>query len=363
VRSHSTAALPAVTTPATPRKRDSEALRVAGWLAGDFFVLAPSLLLFAAAGAPNGSAMASLIFFSVPALLLALVGVCIWGVVESLYVPEGLLYFAGHNMRGCAAGALVRGVTCNVQNELGETPLLLAVSKGHSEMVKILLLSGADPTIPDRFGLTALGLAQAQGRRDMTNLMGQNGNNAGSARPDHPPVRRSHTRRRLLVLALAGALLWIAATIATCERVEINALQFDDLGMAGELATLDLHVVHAVNQAGYVSGEVKDPDHPLARAIGLRGRRFWVRWPGPHQSYLPWKRVHEGASEPPPADARPGIWSIVLMVAWSLLVVGLLPQLLVGLRGLYPFLALSARARPVAPLAQAGKTSFGDPQR
>jgi hypothetical protein len=278
VGGRTTEPVPPASVGGTARKRHGTAFRAAGWLVGDIFVLAPFLVLSALWNEASDGGIGGLICIAVPALLLATLGTCIWGIVEALYVPEGLLFFAGNNMCGSARAAIARGVPCDVQNELGETPLLLAVTKGHSEMVKVLLQNGADLTIPDWFGQTPLGVASAQGRGDMMDLMGRCAKNAVPAGPGGPPVRRWHARRRLLILAVAGALVWASAVFIRC-RVE------------------------------------------------------------------------------------PGIGSILRMVAWSLLVVGLLPQPLIGLRGLYPFLALSARARAVAPLAQAGKTSFADPQR
>jgi hypothetical protein len=358
--------LPSVSVGVTREERHGAALRVVGWLAGDIFVLAPFLLLSAPPDAANAAPVWGLICIAVPALLLAVLGICIWGLVESLYVPEGLLFFAGTNMCGWARRSIARGVPCDVQNELGETPLLVAVTKGHIEMVKVLLHNGADPTIPDRFGQTALGLASARGPGDMADLLGRCAENAVPGRPGSAPVRHKHARRRLLFLAAAGAIVWITAALLKCDRVAITAEQFDRLFKSGQLKTAVL-ATGGKNSESYLTGAVKDPDDPNVRPLGLSGGRFWAALPRdtPREMLYtgPWKHVRVGGDPSPPADARPGIWSIVRMVAWSLLVVGLLPQPLIGLRGLYPFLALSARPLASAPLARAHKTSSGGPQR
>ncbi|KZW02100.1 ankyrin [Exidia glandulosa HHB12029] len=52
------------------------------------------------------------------------------------------------------------GVDLNAQDEFGFTPLHLAADRGSEEMVKLLLGHGADPSIKDPDGETALSLAQ-----------------------------------------------------------------------------------------------------------------------------------------------------------------------------------------------------------
>ena len=69
------------------------------------------------------------------------------------------------------------GIEVNHINRLGWTALLEAVILGdggsdHQQIVRLLLAAGADPTIPDRDGVTALEHAQAQGHTTIAKLLG-----------------------------------------------------------------------------------------------------------------------------------------------------------------------------------------------
>lgn len=68
------------------------------------------------------------------------------------------------------------GIDVNHVNRLGWTALLEAVILGdgglkHQRIVKILLAAGADPTIPDADGVTALGHAQSQGYDEIARIL------------------------------------------------------------------------------------------------------------------------------------------------------------------------------------------------
>jgi ankyrin repeat protein len=56
-----------------------------------------------------------------------------------------------------------RGTRLNDTNDRGQTALLLACGGGHVDVVRMLLLAGADPTVADRFGETPEGLAAREG--------------------------------------------------------------------------------------------------------------------------------------------------------------------------------------------------------
>ena len=47
----------------------------------------------------------------------------------------------------------------------GNTALLYAVQEGHVEIVKMLLLAGADPAVENKFGASAISLAAGHGHR------------------------------------------------------------------------------------------------------------------------------------------------------------------------------------------------------
>jgi serine/threonine-protein phosphatase 6 regulatory ankyrin repeat subunit B len=56
---------------------------------------------------------------------------------------------------------LKRGLDINLQNEQGETALILAAWYGREDLVELLLKKGADPNLKTRKGLSALKVASA----------------------------------------------------------------------------------------------------------------------------------------------------------------------------------------------------------
>ena len=66
-----------------------------------------------------------------------------------------------------------QGANPNARGDyLGWTPLHVAVQdKANAEVVKVLLASGADPTIADTRGETPYDLARAAGRADIAALL------------------------------------------------------------------------------------------------------------------------------------------------------------------------------------------------
>ena len=55
-------------------------------------------------------------------------------------------------MPGSIRFLVKQGLDINARGDLHETPLLLACSLGHSEMIKLLLELGADPNMVDYQG-------------------------------------------------------------------------------------------------------------------------------------------------------------------------------------------------------------------
>jgi hypothetical protein len=143
------------------------------------------------------------------ALLVGGLGVALWADAELRHVPEGLLFFARKGMMARARATMARGVSPNVRNYLGETPLFLAAANGHGEMVKVLLLNGANPALPNMFGQTAISVARAKGHTDIVDILSNS-----SLRGDHslPPTSTTwqpNARRWLAACIVLGASLVI----------------------------------------------------------------------------------------------------------------------------------------------------------
>ena len=67
------------------------------------------------------------------------------------------------------------GVSVNVQDYDGRSPLHLAASTGHADVVKLLLELGADIGIKDRFGGRPLDDATRERRYDCMKVRGASG--------------------------------------------------------------------------------------------------------------------------------------------------------------------------------------------
>jgi ankyrin repeat protein len=52
-----------------------------------------------------------------------------------------------------------------------DTPLIIAVGKGHEKVVKVLLANGADKEITNKFGDTALDIAEENGKEEVIKLL------------------------------------------------------------------------------------------------------------------------------------------------------------------------------------------------
>lgn len=66
---------------------------------------------------------------------------------------------------------LARGGDINAPDQRGRTPLMLAASRGHMELCRMLLECGADSSLRDNEGYTALEIAQHEGGRNVVHLI------------------------------------------------------------------------------------------------------------------------------------------------------------------------------------------------
>ena len=63
------------------------------------------------------------------------------------------------------------GADPNIQNKFGQTALIMASCEGHTEIIELLLNSGADPNIQNKFGRTALYCASCKEYKEIVELL------------------------------------------------------------------------------------------------------------------------------------------------------------------------------------------------
>jgi hypothetical protein len=89
--------------------------------------------------------------------------------------------------------ALATGADVNERNNGGQTALILAVIFGHTELVRLLVKSGANPHLRDNLGLDAVEWAQRRGLTDALELFGSNAAPAEKIRVNEKPLLTSET--------------------------------------------------------------------------------------------------------------------------------------------------------------------------
>jgi hypothetical protein len=232
-----------------------------------------------------------------------------------------------------------------MRNNLGETPLLLAAANEDRELVKLFLLHGANPTLPDKFGQTAISVARAKGHTDIVDVL-----SSRSLRGDHslPPTQttwRPNARRWLAASIILGASLVIGITYFGCEH-SISAEQFLRLAETNQIRNVD-------EDRGYLVGELGDRFQFSRDPMWLPSREFWLRKSNNDEVD---KAIHAHARVINPnynfhgVESRhsdlfdgtwPGDWVIVIMLAWPMAVLGLTFSFLVSL-DCFPFFTLSS---------------------
>jgi ankyrin repeat protein len=71
----------------------------------------------------------------------------------------GLFRAAVHGDQAAVEGSLRAGMSPDIQDDDGDTPLVLAAATGRSGIVDLLLRSGANPDLGGRDGMTPLMMA------------------------------------------------------------------------------------------------------------------------------------------------------------------------------------------------------------
>jgi hypothetical protein len=251
----------ATTRPAThPGARRWAPSRALGWLAGGVLVAAGAVLVCVwlsralsaemfAKEQPIGHRgyLIPILGTSCVGLGAVWVGTLVWQLIESLFTPEGLLFWARYGHAWEVKRAVLAGVPLDSRDDEGETALMRAAAKGHTEVVKLLLLHGANPELRNPFGQTALDLAQSTGRADTAAVLRQCCSTIGVTVPPSEPVWRP---RPLLALVLFSFLGSLAAGIWWKHEIADPRSRGDFLAMSaiwpGDWVLLPLVAVPAV---------------------------------------------------------------------------------------------------------------------
>ncbi|WP_428603333.1 ankyrin repeat domain-containing protein [Sedimenticola sp.] len=86
-----------------------------------------------------------------------------------------LMVKAGEKDRDVIPLLIKWGAKINHQNELGQTPLILAVTAGNRVLVKHLIQNGADVNLADHAGLSPLAIARERQDEDIIRMLERNG--------------------------------------------------------------------------------------------------------------------------------------------------------------------------------------------
>ncbi len=98
------------------------------------------------------------------------------------------------------------GTDLNPRNNFGDTPLILAVSRGNNEIAELLITKGADMEAKDRNGWTALMWAINEGNKKIVEPLIANGANVNATdREGRTPLMRaaSDGRKEIAELLIA----------------------------------------------------------------------------------------------------------------------------------------------------------------
>ena len=259
-----TPASSATLVPATPTEasngpilpRRGGLLRRVRWLAGAALVacggLSLALMTLSLLTEALGPAFWISLFFALPAILL---GPCLWHLAEMSQVPQGLWSAAKSGAAGWVRAAARRGFSLDTPDDLGETALMYAAARGHTEVVKVLLIHGVDTRAASSLGQTAVEIAHARGHGDIVALLQK------ETRPPRPatatPSTQPSARRWMIGSALFGALLVVGTHwVYDPWPTRISFREMDKLVLSKQVKSIAV-------RTKTVEGEVKNPsEHP-----------------------------------------------------------------------------------------------------
>jgi hypothetical protein len=252
-----------------------------------------------------------------------------------------------------ARGAISHGVSPNVRNYFGETPLLLAATDGHGEMVKVLLLNGANPALPDMFGQTPLNAARAKGHADIVEVL-----SSAALRVDlnAAPTPWRPNARLWLVACIVLGITWVVGLTYFSFLHPISKEQFFRLVEAKQIQ--DVREDH-----GYLVGVLRDRFQSGRDPVWVPSKKFWlaekvystdIKLQNYAQTINPNYLAVE-SSWRLPSEAWKGSW-VILMLAGPIVFLGIPLWLLIRWNR-YPFFALSSSRRRAVPGEPSSGTS------
>ena len=97
---------------------------------------------------------------------------CVWGCGGKEKQAEVLFEaVAGNDLSKVRSGLKANPEWINAKDNIGFTPLHMAVTMGHREMAELLLVQGADVDARDTFGQTSLHQAARWGHKDLAEFL------------------------------------------------------------------------------------------------------------------------------------------------------------------------------------------------
>ncbi len=295
--------------------------------------------------------------FLVPTLVMlglalgtAFLGTRVWHFTESFHSLAGLRWWVRMGSLWGVSRAVAAGVPLDEPDLLGATPLMVAVTLGHTDVVKFLLLNGADTEKQNPFGQTARAIAGSTGRSDLVQILDRR-------RPGIAPARVVRSFRQIrpfyavLLCAALGALLGGYLWMRQCAHL-VAPEQFLEMARFRQLRGIS-------KRNNYFFAEMIDPTTEQLRRGRWHGPRVCA---GPIAS--PELFLHQlQAKVPerffgdvttfwlfwsPEGDVWPGDWALPLLAGMVVVVFGLVFGGLLRFQSLYPNFSAGVREQAVS---------------